>query len=333
MAKAKIRGLDCAASADAMIRLVLRAQVNELCKHREKAIAWKDPEGVHDMRVLSRRLRSSINDFKTYFRKGSLPRPALRSIADNLGTVRDIDVELIALHELKSEARGDAAEGIKLLMAEWKRQRRAARVKLKAAIDPSATTEFRKQFLAKLQIITISVPAAAPPDQIAPAVASFRDLGVRVIDARLRDFIRASPSLYRPYDIKKLHELRILAKRLRYSMELFAPCLGKELAANAKEVAHMQTSLGELHDCDVWIRDLGARLKRPSRKTMPEPNAEKLKAGATWLLKHFATERMQHYADAVARLEQWETNGFFEQIKSLLVIETPAPAVEAASAA
>jgi CHAD domain-containing protein len=331
MAKAKIRGLDCAASADAMIRLVLRAQVNALCKQREKAIAWKDPEGVHDMRVLSRRLRSSINDFKTYFRKGSLPRPALRSIADNLGTVRDIDVALIALHELKSEARGDAAEGIKLLMAEWKRQRRAARVKLKAAIGPAKTTEFRKQFLAKLQTITISLPAASHSDQT-PPVTSFRDLGVRVINARVNDFMTASPNLYRPYDIKKLHELRILAKRLRYSMELFAPCLGKELAADAKEVAHMQTSLGELHDCDVWIRNLGARLKRLSRKTTPEPNAEKLKAGATWLLKHFATERMQHYADAVSRLEQWETIGFFEQIKSLLVVETPAPAVEAASA-
>ena len=64
MAKAKIRGLDCAAPADQMIRLVLRSQVNAMCRHREKAINWKDPEGVHDMRVLSRRLRSAINDFK-----------------------------------------------------------------------------------------------------------------------------------------------------------------------------------------------------------------------------------------------------------------------------
>jgi len=69
MAKAKIRGLDCAAPAEKMIPVILRAQVKAMCALREKALNWKDPEGVHDMRVLSRRLRSTINDFRPYFRK------------------------------------------------------------------------------------------------------------------------------------------------------------------------------------------------------------------------------------------------------------------------
>ena len=75
MAKAKIRGLNGEAPADQMIRVVLRAQLNAMCRHRGKAINWKDPEGVHDMRVLSRRLRSAINDFEPFVRKGHLPRP------------------------------------------------------------------------------------------------------------------------------------------------------------------------------------------------------------------------------------------------------------------
>src|ERR1043166_2788239 len=102
MAKVKhISGLDCSGLANKMIPLVLRAQLKAMCGLREKALNWKDPEGVHDMRVLSRRLRSAINDFKPYFRKGSLPRLKLRAIANSLGDVRDQDVALMALEELK----------------------------------------------------------------------------------------------------------------------------------------------------------------------------------------------------------------------------------------
>src|SRR5687767_9095802 len=161
MAKAKIRGLDCAAPADQMIRLVLRAQVNAMCRHRGKAINWRDPEGVHDMRVLSRRLRCAINDFKPYFRKGSLPRSKLSAVADALGAVRDEDVALMALQELKSQAKDVAAEGIKLLITERQDQRRRSRVALKAAIQDSAVDSLRKDFLAKLQTITIAIPKTA----------------------------------------------------------------------------------------------------------------------------------------------------------------------------
>ena len=57
-----IEGLDCSAAADEMIRHVLRAQVNAMCAVRKEALSFTDPEGVHKMRVLSRRLRSTIAD-------------------------------------------------------------------------------------------------------------------------------------------------------------------------------------------------------------------------------------------------------------------------------
>lgn len=319
MAKAKIRGLDGAAPADKMIPLVLRAQLNSMCRHRAAALNWKDPEGVHDMRVLSRRLRGSINDFRPYLRKGSLPRPKLRTIAARLGEVRDIDVALIALQKLRSKAKSPAADGIKLLTAELRARRSTARANLTNALQEQAIENFRKEFLAKLRTILIVVPSEPQTETYAsPLAVSFRSLGSDIISARLKDFVAASSCLYLPYEIKKLHELRILAKRLRYSIELFALCWGKEMEAMAKEVAQMQTSLGELHDCDVWIQDLGSRLKRTARKTTPESTEPQIRAGATWLLKHFAVARTEHYRDAVSRWEQWQAEGFLEQIAAKL---------------
>jgi len=323
MARAKIRGLDCAAPADKMIPLILRAQLNAMCRHRETALNWKDPEGVHDMRVLSRRLRSTINDFRPYLRKDSLPRPKLRTIAARLGEVRDIDVALIALQQLKSKAKGPAADGIKLLAAELRAKRRTARATLRAALQEQPIEDFRKQFLVKLRALLIVIPNENPGEPgFLPAPLSFRSLGREIINARLKDFVSASSCLYLPYQIKKLHELRILAKRLRYSMELFALCFGKELEAMAKEVAQMQTSLGELHDCDVWILSLGARLKRNARKKTANPAELKVRDGATWLLKHFASARTEHYRDAVSRCEQWQTEGFLEQIATKISAES-----------
>ena len=106
--------------------------------------------------------------------------------------------------------------------------------------------------------------------------------------------------LYLPFEIKELHELRILAKRLRSAIELFAVCWGEEAEAIAKEIALLQTSLGELPDCDIWINDLSARLKRTARKPKSDQANLELRNGAAWLLRHFARERMEHYRRAGA---------------------------------
>jgi len=318
MAKVKdIAGLDCAGPADKMVRLVLRAQLKAMCGRRDKAIDWKDPEGVHDMRVLSRRLRSAVSDFKPYVRKASLPRLKLRAIANSLGEVRDEDVALMALEELKSKAKGAAAEGIKMLAEEHRKRRKEARDRLKSHIRKAAIDDFRKEFSAKLRAIAIVFPKSSG-DKEADDTSSFRNVGVEIIKERLKDLSVASPHLYLPFEIKDLHEVRILAKRLRYAIELFAVCWGEELKEIAKEISLLQNSLGELHDCDVWINNLGSRLKRTARQTKSDEDILKLREGAAWLLKHFARERMEHYRDALARWEQWQADGFLERLMLIL---------------
>ena len=139
-----------------------------------------------------------------------------------------------------------------------------------------------------------------------------------IIKERLKDLSVASPHLYLPFEIKDLHELRILAKRLRYAIELFAVCWGEDLKEIAKEISLLQNSLGELHDCDVWIDSLGSRLKRTARKATGDDENLKLREGAAWLLKHFARERMEHYRDAFARWEQWQADGLLSALILIL---------------
>ena len=319
MAKVKhISGLDCSAPADTMVRLVLRAQVKSMCGLRNKALDWDDPEGVHDMRVMSRRLRSAMSDFKPYVRKASLPRLRLKSIADSLGAVRDEDVALLALEELKARAKEQAAEGIEMLAEERRRKRKEAQSALQKATKRSAVDGFRKEFLTKLRAISIVPLGKSGGKRTNDEPLAFGRMAVEVIEARLKELGAASHHIYFPFQIKELHEMRILAKGLRYAIELFAACWGEDMEEIAKEVSLLQTSLGELHDCDVWIESLGARLKQTAPKDKTNEENARLREGAAWLLRHFARERMEHYRDALARWQQWEADGFLERLRSIL---------------
>ena len=71
-----------------MIKLVLGRQLKAICGLGKRALDWSDPEGVHDMRVLSRRMRSAISDFQPHLRKPAISIATLRAIARSLGAVR-----------------------------------------------------------------------------------------------------------------------------------------------------------------------------------------------------------------------------------------------------
>src|ERR687884_1430287 len=107
MVKAReIEGLNCLDSAARGVVLVLRSRLDEMCQFRVAALDYSDTEGVHDMRVASRRLRSVMRDCKPYLRSKKLRRVRayLKAVAGALGAVRDQDVAILALEELKAEA-------------------------------------------------------------------------------------------------------------------------------------------------------------------------------------------------------------------------------------
>jgi CHAD domain-containing protein len=301
-----------------MIRLALQAQLKAMCSMRKRALNWDDPEGVHDMRVLSRRLRSSIGDFKSSLRKPQLPITSLRAIAKSLGAVRDQDVALAALTELKSHTHGETADGIESLIEERRLRQKEARSALAETISSRAIMDFRTQLGDRINGLVTIRPKRVAGQETADQVLTFGQVAMGAIATRLEEFSAATQTIFTPFEIKDLHELRIISKRVRYAIELFESCWGDDARSIAKEIALLQTSLGELHDCDVWIEDLGLRLKRLARKDQNDPETARARAGYTWLLRHFSRERMEHYRDALARWQQWESVGFLTSLKSVV---------------
>jgi CHAD domain-containing protein len=320
VAKAKkIAPPGCQEPAAKVIQQVLLARLKKMCALRERALHWNDPEGVHAMRVASRRLRSAVSDFKPYLRKDSIPSHRLKTIAKSLGAVRDEDVVLAALEKLRSRADTKVAEGIKAIAEDHRRRQRQARSVLESAIRPAALAELRDDFRSQVRM-AMKIPAEKPDGEAdADRDLTFSQVGVRVIGVRLQQLSEAGNSVYHPLQTKNLHELRIHAKRLRYAVELFAACWGDESRKFAAEIAHFQTSLGELHDCDVWIDNLGVRLKQDGkRKSGAGRDPGRNNETVVWLLQHFASERTKHYCHALARWHKWETEGFLDRLRTVL---------------
>ena len=353
MSKAKmIVGLDCGAGVSEGLRLVLRSRMDEMCQLRAAALDWSDPEGLHDMRVASRRLRSALRDFSPYLRRSKLrrARDELKAFADALGRVRDGDVALMALEELAAEAPPEVAAGVRLFADERRRKLAGARSELEGTLTEDTLADLRRVFAAALE----DWPKASRrpsgvgdrPEEKGAGGVSFRRAGRNIILARLVELQDLSASLYRPFKAEPLHRLRIAAKRLRYAVELFDPCWNNSIKPCAKEIAKMQTSLGELHDCDLWIAELGQALKAARRGrwglagkqkgaaagnrgasggAAPEPaSPAQEREAAFWLLHYFVKTRAAHFNDALARWREWETTGFLARLTDLVNDRAPA---------
>ena len=75
----------------------------------------------------------------------------------------------------------------------------------------------------------------------------------QIVATRLDELRGFVDSALAPGASEDQHDMRIAAKRLRYVLELFGPCLGEE-AERARETAkQLQSVLGDLHDCDLML--------------------------------------------------------------------------------
>ncbi len=311
MAKAKeITGLDCAANALDWAAEVLRVRFDEVVSLRDAALDFSDIEGVHGMRVATRRLRSALRDFMPLMdkRPSKRVRKELKQLADALGAVRDQDVAIVALEALQAEAETELLKaGVGKLLDERNSLREDARTDLTESLDAHNLEDFQERFTAAVDKVA--------RQKKTKRIVSFNEAGRKVVAASLQDLLDLGASLYAPFNIEELHEMRIAAKRLRYAIELFVACWGKQIAPFADEIAGMQSFLGEVHDCDIWIENLGGRLQ--NRQESAATNESDYQT-AVWLLSEFVKKRTREYRSALKLWSEWESNHFAERMRAAI---------------
>jgi inorganic triphosphatase YgiF len=91
-----------------------------------------------------------------------------------------------------------------------------------------------------------------------------------IAKARLDDLYLWEQVVDSPDNMRGLHDMRIAAKRLRYTFEVFEEVLPAASENVVNELTRLQDELGELHDSDVMIALLQMRLANQDNATGPE---------------------------------------------------------------
>lgn len=90
--------------------------------------------------------------------------------------------------------------------------------------------------------------------------ASLEHNACRILRVRVGEFYSWEPVIGDPLATVELHNLRISAKRLRYTLELFSEVFGDDGKRQIERVKALQEHLGDLHDLDVRIEMIADEL-------------------------------------------------------------------------
>jgi CHAD domain-containing protein len=228
-------------------------------KTQDPQVRRDEPDGVHQMRVASRRLRSVLQTFRQVLPPADTEhlRGELKWLGEVLGEARDGEVLAGHLDTLLEQVPPELVLGpVAATLTEQLAPRLAAarRAAVRALDSP--------RYLALLDELDALI--AAPPDgpaAAAPATA-LRSDAARAY-RRLRRRSRAAESLPDGPELDAaLHEARKAAKRARYAADALTPSAGKHAARFAKRMKQLQSVLGDHHDTvgsRAAIRDLGIR--------------------------------------------------------------------------
>ncbi len=228
-------------------RKVLRFHLARMITREAGTRAGSDPEELHGMRVATRRQRAAWRVFGDAFdpARTERHRKRLKAVAADLGGVRDLDV-LIEAGEAY-QRRLTAAEGraFEPLLRGWRSNRDEARVVLLKELDSNRYGKWMDEYVEFLQSEGAGVRAVGPtePHRVRDTMPS------RIWAAY--EVVRAYEPVMRWADVTTLHDLRIAAKWLRYTLEFVREALGREVGPVIEKVVALQDHLGWLHDADV----------------------------------------------------------------------------------
>jgi CHAD domain-containing protein len=242
-----------------VVRGAIAAGVIRLLRHDAGVRLGEDIEDVHQARVATRRMRSDLRTFRHVVDPewDAALRAELGWLGGELGTVRDLDVQLARLRGRVSQLpEEDRATGQRFV-EELARRRASAREHLLSAMRSD-------RYLALLDRLVVAArePAVLPEAAAAPATLALGS----VMERPWKHLKGALDGLDEDAPDAELHLGRIRTKRVRYAAEAVAPVFGKAARTFARAAADLQDVLGEHQDAVVARTLLRAEVTAGGRR-------------------------------------------------------------------
>jgi CHAD domain-containing protein len=306
----------------------IRRQVKQLAEQLAGVCIAEDIEYVHRARVASRRLRAAFQMFGDCFglQQTKRWRKAIRRIAKRLGDARDRDVQINFLHGALAAFSGNITEnfpGITRVLAQLEHEREQLQPKVTKAVKrlraSGVLAEMRRATKRILSVVELTDGKSTPSLVAVPAVQSEIQ---RHVVGHLDQLLQCQNSLTSAKDCMRHHAMRIAAKRLRYTLEIARPAYPGQLGEFIEALKQVQTLLGEVHDCDVWIEHLDTFATKEKRRMMKcfgrIDRFARLQPGIDYLRQDRHRRREEAFAQIVAYWAELNQQQCWSTLKTIV---------------
>ena len=289
----------------------------------------EDIEYLHRMRVASRRLRSLsplVGDCLPA-RQAVRWRKRLRRVTRALGDARDADVQAAFLEDALKACRNDRHRpGLERLLLRFRQRRSALQAPLMDTLERLASGRRMQRMEMALRYLLATSQLYADDESAGHTFDRCRSAIMR----RLQGVLAAAATIRGPDCSTELHTTRIAVKRLRYTMQAFAPLYPDTLNDAIRTARRLQDVLGNVHDCDVWADMLPQFLEEEKARTLAyfgssEP-FEPLVAGVTALRNERQRRREKYYRDYAALWQKAQNRDVWGELCRALEAAAPSRA-------
>jgi CHAD domain-containing protein len=223
------------------------------------ALAGKDPECLHDLRVAIRRTRALQRGLRGSFPAEPLRRfrAEFRWLQEVTGATRDLDVYLLEFEARRASLPDRNRDGLQQLLELLEERRRRERRRMVSALRSSRAQTVLSGWAELLEDLprTAAADAARPVSQVAGAQLRRVYLAMVKAGGEIDD---ASPPT-------SLHDLRKQGKELRYLLEFFASLYPAEvITPMVRALRALQDSLGRFQDRQIQaelVHSLGEEVR------------------------------------------------------------------------
>ncbi|MCG8381906.1 MAG: CHAD domain-containing protein [Gammaproteobacteria bacterium] len=290
-------GLDPEMPTDQAFKRILLDCLENMEKNETGVIEGIDSEFLHDLRVSVRRTRALLSQIPEAFPKKVLNQfePSFAWVGKITGPLRDLDVYLLKFNDYQQALPVTEGENLMPLKRFLTRQQKIEQKKLARLLQSGRYQQLKSEWRTFLEKKDMKKPPSAVALQTVKRTAD------RYVWQAYKKLLKRGQVISPECPDKKLHRLRINAKKVRYLLDFFQTLYpSARIQPLMKQLKKLQDVLGDFQDLSVQAHTLQQfeSQMEAERQLTPETT-------------HAIALLIQHFD---ARLEQ-QRGAFFNQFE------------------
>lgn len=313
MAKAfEIEGFDVNNNLTDCLLLLFKARTDKMFFYYDQLFENKDIEILHNARVSSRRLLAIFKVFRPMFPQKKFIKiyEPLYNFKNILGPVRENDVLLKMIGEYISGFIQQDVKAVMLFFAKLKNDNITARAKLFKDKELIAFKEHKEKLFSFYEKYLFKQKKNV---DLFDTNLNLKDNAILILPVLFSKVKKFQDKVHNhPRNKTYLHRMRIKAKPLRYTMELYLKAFGDDFKKCYEGIKLFVEKTGDIHDYDVisdhvvnYLKEL--KIYNDTQKGKKEKISTK---SLREYLKFLKNKRTASFNEVCNLLDKWEVEDF-----------------------